>query len=248
MLADMSKPQIIVQDVEGQQRALDSVTDRLIRGGTWKKSRIVVIIPAADMISAQVALSWWNIVFPPNQGVVRIIAQGMEVGDAYSQAIEMILAHPELKNWEYVMTIEHDNLIPADAALKLIEQMELHPEMSAISALYAVKGHGGCFQIWGDINDPNINFRPQVPILDTLMECYGIGMGCALWRMSMLKDDRLDRPLFKTYTGGDGAATQDLKFAMGARKYGYRFGVYTGVRSGHVDITGEFGEGKGFVW
>lgn len=242
------KPQILVQDVEGQQRALDSVSDRLIKGGTWKKQRTIVIIPAADMIPAQVALSWWNIVFPPNQGCVRLIAQGMEVGDAYSSAIDMILSHPELRTWEYVMTIEHDNTVPPDAALALIEQMELHPEMSAISALYFCKGHGGSAQIWGDISDPNINFRPQVPRPNTLQECYGIGMGCALWRLSMLKDERIPRPLFKTYKESNGAATQDLAFAMNARKFGYRFGVYTGVRSGHVDVDGSFGEGKGYVW
>ena len=48
------------------------------------------------MISAKVALSHWNLIFPPNNGVFRMLCLGMEVGDAYSQAIEQILAHPDL--------------------------------------------------------------------------------------------------------------------------------------------------------
>ena len=41
--------------------------------------------------------------------------------------------------------------------------MEDHPEFAAIGGLYFTKGPGGCSQIWGDIKDPILNFRPQVP-------------------------------------------------------------------------------------
>ena len=54
----------------------------------------------------------------------------MEVGDAYSQAIDGILAHPDIKDWEYVLTMEHDNLPPADGLVRLIERMEEHPELA----------------------------------------------------------------------------------------------------------------------
>ena len=53
-----------------------------------------MILPAADSIPAKVALSHWNIAFPPNNGVARLLALGMEVGEAYSTAIEQIIAHP----------------------------------------------------------------------------------------------------------------------------------------------------------
>src|SRR5258706_16139033 len=122
------KPALIMQDFGGVNNAdLGSTTARLIRGASWRKQRIVLILPAADLIPAKVALSHWNMVFPPNNGVARILAQGMEVGDAYSTAIEQVLAHPDLGQWEYILTIEHDNMAPPDGVLKLLTQMEAHP-------------------------------------------------------------------------------------------------------------------------
>mgnify|MGYP001580418607 CR=1 FL=1 len=138
------KPQLIIQDFNGvNNNNLDETKARLIKGGSWKQQRTIVILPAADTIPAKVALSHWNLAFPPNNGVVRILAQGMEVGDAYSSAIDGILADPNLSQWEYILTIEHDNAPPADGVIRLIEQMENHPEFSCIGGLYFTKGPGG---------------------------------------------------------------------------------------------------------
>jgi hypothetical protein len=239
------KPQLVIQDMGGLNNSnLEESSSRILRGGSWKKQRVVVILPAADTIPAKVALAFWNLAFPPNNGVVRILALGMEVGDAYSTAIEGVLQHPELSQWEYILTLEHDNAPPPDGVVKLIERMEAHPEYSALSGLYFTKGYGGVAQIWGDIKDPVINFRPQVPDVNGgLVECYGIGMGFALYRMSMFKDKRLRRPWFKTLNGKDGMGlgTQDLYFWSDARKYGYRCAVDCSVRVGHYDLEGKFG-------
>jgi hypothetical protein len=71
---------LIVQDFGGEHnRDLAKTSARLIKGSSWKKQRIVVILPAADTMSTKVALTHWNLIFPPNNGVVRILAQGMEV-------------------------------------------------------------------------------------------------------------------------------------------------------------------------
>ena len=230
------KPQLLVQDFGGAHNASpERTTARLIRGGTWKRQRIVVVIPAADMIPAKVALSHWNLVFPPNNGVVRILAQGMEVGNAYSTALEQVLAHEELGKWEYLLTVEHDNMPPPDGVLKLLERMEQHKEFSCIGGLYFIKGEGGVAQIWGDPKDPILNFRPQVPDPNGgLVECCGTGMGFNLFRLAMFKDAQLRRPWFKTHVS-DGCMTQDLYFWADARKYGYRCAIDCGVKVGHYD-------------
>ncbi len=230
------KPQLVIQDFGGAHNADPERTRaRLIKGASWKRQRIVVIIPAGDSIPAKVALSHWNLGFPPNNGVVRILAQGMEVGDAYSTAIEGILAHPELSQWEYNLTLEHDNMPPNDGVVKLLERMEAHPEFSCIGGLYFTKGEGGVAQIWGDPKDPQVNFRPLAPVAGELVECCGTGMGFNLWRMSMFKDDRLRKPWFKTLSGKDGAATQDLYAWGDFRKYGYRCAIDCAVTVGHYD-------------
>lgn len=239
------KPQLVALEMGGKNNEdLNKTNARLLKGASWKKQRIIVILPAADMVPAKCMLSWWNLAFPPNNGVVKILAQGMEVGDAYSTAIENILANEELKKWEYVLTLEHDNAPPSNGVVKLVDEMENHPEFSCIGGLYFTKGEGGCAQIWGDIKDPVLNYRPQPPdVSGGLMECYGTGMGFNLWRLKMFKDDRIKKPWFKTLNGIDnkGIGTQDLAFWSEARKYGYRCAIDCSVKVGHYDFEGKFG-------
>lgn len=217
------KSQLIVQDLGGKHNTnFENTRARLLKGGSWKKQRVVVIIPAGDLMPAKVALALWNLVFPPNNGVVRILAQGMEVGDAYSTAIKQVIEHPELSKWEYILTIESDNIPPQDGVVSLIAQMEAHPEFACIGGLYFTKGETGVPQIWGDPKDPVINFRPQLPIAGKLVECCGTGMGFNLWRLSMFKDKQLRQPWFKTIAGKEGIGTQDLYAWGDFRKHGYR--------------------------
>lgn len=231
------KPQLVMQDFGGKHNEdIDQTQSRLLKGGSWKKQRIILILPAGPSIPAKAALSHWNLMFPPNQGVVKILAQGMEVGDAYSTAIEQIIAHPDLSQWEYILTLEHDNLPPSDGVIRLLEQMEAHPEFACIGGLYFTKGAGGVAQIWGDPKDPVLNFRPQVPKTGQLVECCGTGMGFNLWRLSMFKDSRLRKPWFKTIAGKEGLGTQDLHFWGDARKYGYRCAIDCGIGVGHLDV------------
>lgn len=233
--------QLIIQDFAGFHNNDPGTGARLMKGASWKRQRIIVIIPAGDAIPAKVYLSHLNLGFPPNNGVMRILAQGQEVGEAYTNAIESILAHPELSQWEYILTIEHDNMAPADGVIKLLEQMEAHPEYSCIGGLYFTKGYGGVAQIWGDPSDPVTNFRPLPPDPNGgLVECCGTGQGFNLFRLSMFKDERLRRPWFKTLKGKDGFATQDLYFWGDARKYGYRCAIDCSVKVGHYDAAADF--------
>ena len=216
------------EDIEGSFH-------RIMEGASWKKQRIVVILPAAKDIPTKVSLAHWALLFPPNQPVFRIAAIGKEVGEAYSDTIQSVLDHPELSQWEFILTIEHDNVPPADGLLKLVKQMDAHPEFSCIGGLYWTKGVGGAPQIWGDPADPVLNFRPQPPRVGELVECCGTGMGFNLWRMSMFKDERLRRPWFKTIAGEEGVGTQDLYAWSDFRKHGHRCAVDCSVLVGHYD-------------
>lgn len=229
-------PEIISFGVAGRHNEnIEAATSRIIAGATWKHQRIIVLVPSAKAIPAKVALSHWSLIFPPNNAVYRMLCLGHEVGMAYSAGIDAVLNHPELSTWEYVLTIEHDNMPPATGVLDLIKSMQAHQEFACIGGLYWTKGEGGVPQIWGDPADPLLNFRPQVPRPNTVQECCGTGMGFNLWRISMLKDKNLPRPLFKTIAGASGVGTQDLQFWKDARKWGYRCAVDTSVPVGHYD-------------
>lgn len=242
------KPQLVT-DLSGLHNAdLHKTRTRLLKGGSWKKQRIVTILPAADLVPAKCALSWWNLAFPPNNGVVKWLAQGMEVGDAYSSAIEQILAHPDLSQWEYLLCLEHDNAPPGDGVIRLVEQMESHPEFAAIGGLYFTKGEGGCAQIWGDPKDATPNFRPQLPDPSGgLVECCGTGQGFTMFRLAMFKDPRLRKPWFVTQRK-NGVSTQDLYFWSDARKYGYRCAIDCSIRVGHYDHDGKLGGIADMMW
>jgi hypothetical protein len=131
---------LIIQDFEGVHNVDPNRSRaRLIKGASWKRQRVIVILPAADMVPAKCVLTWWNLAFPPNNGVAKIVALGQEVGEAYSNAIDEILRHPELSQWEYILSLEHDNAVPSDGVIKLIEGLEAHPELAALSGLYWTK-------------------------------------------------------------------------------------------------------------
>lgn len=217
---------------------LAASTARVIEGGTWKRQRTVMLLPAAKTVSAKCALSWMSLITPPNQGFVRWLLLGDEVGVAYSNAIAAILAHPELSTWEYILTVEHDNAPPTDGLIQLIKQMEAHSEYACIGGLYWLKGPGGQPQIWGDPKDPIPNYRPQPPRPGELVECNGTGMGFNLWRISMFKDEKIPKPWFRTKASKEeGAGTQDLAFWDEARKYGYRCAIDCSVLVGHHDVA-----------
>jgi len=239
------KPELLIQDLQTIGRhngGIGKTRSRLSEAASWKRQRIIVILPAGKDIPTKVALTHWNLAFPPNNPVVRMLAVGMEVAEAYSTAIEQILAHPELSTWEYVLTIEHDNMPPGDGVLRLLERMEANPRYSCIGGLYFLKGFGGCAQIWGDPKDPVLNFRPQLPDANGgLVECCGTGMGFNLWRLKMFKDKKLRWPWFVTQRK-NGLATQDLYAWTDLRKHGYRCAIDCGVKVGHYDAEG------GVVW
>src|SRR5688500_18029337 len=96
-------PQIIMPDVGAHNRDLGRSRDRLMRGNTYKDLSTVCLIPTRGVIPARVVQSWFGLMTPMNQKFIRMFMSGMEVGDAYSQAITHILNTPQLCDWPYVL-------------------------------------------------------------------------------------------------------------------------------------------------
>lgn len=235
--------QIISSYSGGMNNAdLDKTISRLKKQGAYKDLSTVIIIPAYGQVPTKAVAAWWNLMTPPNQKIVKLFAVGMEVGKAYSECIESILAHPDLCKFKYILTMEHDNIPPPDGLIKLLERMEENPQFSCIGGLYYTKGAGGVAQIWGNPNEHPLNFKPQLPDKDGgLVECSGTGMGFNVFRVEMFKDQRIARPLFETTCDAkNGMFTQDLKFWQEARKYGYTSAIDCSVKVGHYSLEEDF--------
>jgi len=237
-------PQIVSAYADGSHNAnLKETIARLEAEGAYKDLSTIIIIPSIGAVPTKVVASWMQMYSPPNQRVARLFAVGMEVGEAFSRTIESILANPDLAKYKYIVTLETDNVPPADGLVRLVTQMHRNPEYAAIGGLYFTKGPGGQPQIWGDPADPVLNFRPQKPDVNGgLVECCGTGMGFTAFRLEMFKDERIPKPWFKTCASiQEGVYTQDLKFWSGARPYGYRCAIDCSIRVGHHDHEGKFG-------
>lgn len=243
------EPQIVSSYDGGKHNAdIEETIKRMKKEGSYKDLSCIWVTPAFGQIPTKAVASWLNTYAPPNGKFVRMFAMGMEVGAAFSTIVEQILAHPELKNFKYLITVEHDNIIPPDGIVKLLSHMHNHPEFATISGLYYTQGPGGVAQIWGDPKDPVLNFRPQPPDPNGgLVECVGTGMGFAAWRLDQFKLEGHEKPFFKTQTE-NGVSTQDLYYWRNARKLGLRCAVACDVKVGHYDLTGARGGIEDFTW
>lgn len=234
------EPQIVIQDVEGLHNTSD-YRRRLREAKTYQDLSTIQVVATRGVISAKVVQSWQNLMTPMNQKFMRMYIIGYEVGEAYNQAINSILSHPDLSNWQYILTLEEDNMPPPDGMLKLYEGMD---DFDVVGGLYWTKGEGGQPMIYGDPYAIPENFIPQMPRENTIQHCAGLGMGFNLFKMSIFKDDRVPKPWFKTlqtYTPGVGAAamTQDLYFFQNIKKLGYKVACHTGCKVGHYDIQND---------
>jgi hypothetical protein len=237
----MNEPKIYMPDTGYHNKDLDVSVDRLEKAKSYQDLSTIIICPTRGQIPARVVQSWMGLMRPMNQKVIGpLFAIGMEVGQAYTSMFEMILNNPDLSQWKYILTIEEDNMPPADGLLKLYESMDKY---DVVQGLYWTKGEGGQPMIYGSPGVMPKNFTPQKPIPDTVMECNGLGMGFNLFKIDIFKNKDLAKPWFKTVQevvqGGARAYTQDLYFFENAAKCGFRFACDCRVKVGHFDYTND---------
>jgi hypothetical protein len=239
----------------------------LIEGSTYKDSSTVIVIPTRGkykmvvkdekgaekdvvvegLIDKRVVSAWQALISPMNQKRAMLFTSGHEVGQAYDAMIQTILAHPELKNWKYVMTLEDDNIPPPDAQLRLLESIEKFG-YDAVSGLYFTKGEISMPMAYGDPAEYQrtgvLDFRPrdvrEALAAGQIMPVNGIAMGCALWRMSLFRE--IPSPWYVTLNDfipnkGTVGMTQDLSFCRKAREAGKRFATDMRVKVGHLDVS-----------
>jgi hypothetical protein len=218
-----------------------------IPGSTYQDASTVIVIPTRGMVPDPVISKWLGLIAPMNQKRAILFASGQEVGKAYNAMIKMILAHPELSKWKYVMTLEDDNLQPPDAQIRLLESIEWG-NYDAVSGLYFTKGEHNMPMAYGDPAEYQrtgvLDFRPrdvrEALAAGQVMPVNGIAMGCGLWRMQFFRD--IPEPWYVTVSDvvpGKGVVgfTQDLYCCERAVRAGKKFAVDMRVHVGHMDVN-----------
>lgn len=246
-----NEPMMPIAEVTAKLQSAGLGFDRveLLHGSTFTDTSTVILIPTRGMVSHRVVTSIMGLISPMNtRGRAILFVTGDEVGHAYNRMIEQVIAHPVFSTWKYILTLEDDNIQPADAHIRLLESITLDGGFDAVSGLYFTKGDYGMPMAYGDPEHyrrtGQLTFEPR----DTLqainkgqvMEVNGIAMGCALWRMDLFKNSK--GPWFVTVNDvipekGPMLMTQDLYFCRRARESGKRFAVDCRVKVGHLDIN-----------
>lgn len=233
-----------IEENQGEHNLkIDDSIHRLVSGNTYKDLSTVCLIPTRGLVHCRVIQSWFSMMKPMNQKFTQIFMENMEVADAYNAGIKIILSHPELSKWKYILTMEEDNMPPPDGLLKLYENIDKY---DVVGGLYWTKGEEGQPMIYGEPDTDN--FIPQVPIVNSIQPCNGLGMGFNLYRTDLFKElitsEELNDPdpqWFKTlqeYDPNTGIKmyTQDLYFYQNLKKKGFKVACDTRVRVGHFSV------------
>jgi len=234
------KPEIILPYAPGAHNAdLEKTNARLTASQSYKDLSTVIVTPTRGgrSLCPRFVSSIMGLMRPMNQKCYGpVFLSGMEVGNAFNSAVEMILGNPELSKFKFLFTIEDDNIIPPDGLLRLYESIR---EYDVVGSLYWTKGEMGQPMIYGDPDQQPLNFVPQKVKPGTVQRCNGTGMGATLFKMDLFR--KIPKPWFQTiqdWSPNSGARgyTQDLAFYEKVCRMGGKIAVDTRVKTGHLDI------------
>lgn len=219
-------------------------TIELVKGDTYRNCSTVVIVPTRGMIHNQVVHSWVSLAKPMNQKTAMLFVSGDEVGVAYNRAIASILDGSQYGDFQYVLTLEDDNIIPASALLLLLQSIKNY---DAVGGLYHMKSGMNVPMAFGKPENGPEDFYPvdltEGMLANSVVPVNGVACGCTLWRLDLFR--KIERPWFQTWTRFTAddtveVMTQDIFFCKKALAAGAKFAIDTRVRVGHIDIkTGQ---------
>jgi len=220
--------------------------DRVVEGDSYKDRSLIMIMPGYKPLATAVWASFLNLLTPANHQLYRMYMSNYEVGQAYEEALGIIMSDPNLSKFSYILTVEADNIVPPMAVMQMFEDMDASG-VDVLGAMYWVKGPGGAPMAYGKFGEVPHSFKPFIPTPHSVSRVNGVGMGCTLFKTEIFR--KISRPWFKTYqewtphVGMESLATQDLFFARKAvAEAGIKFAVTTNVLVGHLD------EKTGIVW
>jgi len=235
------EPRILVGESVGKHNEdLDKAVERVDKSKMYQDQSTIIICPTRGMFPTRVVQSWMKLLKPMNQVVAGpIFAESMQVDSAYNSLIKYILNNPYLSKFKYVLTIEEDNLPPADGLLKLYESMDKY---DVVSGLYWSKSENGFPMLFGDPDTDKFDSKPLVPKPGEVQPAAALGMGFNLFKLDMFRN--IEEPWFKTVQDVDPiygitTMTQDFYFYRKAAEKGYKFACDNRVLVGHLDTKND---------
>jgi hypothetical protein len=151
----------------------------------------------------------------PELEVVLLTPQRMEISTARNVAIEIAIQ----KECDLFFWLDDDTMCQSDTLVRLIKRLEEHPEISAISPRYYVRGFPFYPMAFHSKECSESQWELKKDEIDTtgdgLMECRALGNGCTMTRMSVFKSLVQSCEAREWYRTGKGF-TEDVYFAYKA--------------------------------
>jgi hypothetical protein len=229
------EPRILGENTIGLHNTnLEQSIERVEKSKMYKDLSTVIICPTRGLFPTRIVQSWMKLLKPMNQLVAGpIFAESMQVDEAYNSLIEYILNNDYLKKFKYILTIEEDNMPPADGLLRLYESID---DYDVVGGLYWSKSKEAFPMLFGDPDKGSQDSTPLVPILNTVQRANALGMGFNLFKLDMFR--HIEKPWFKTVeisnpAEGTSVMTQDFYFYRKAGGLGYKFACDNRILVGH---------------
>ena len=138
---------------------------------------------------------------------------------------------------DYILMYDDDMLLPADMVIRMLEDMEQHPEIDILAPLAFMRNppHYPVMYIVTEGYDAQRHqdyyfneIQKKYP-RNKLVECDAVGFGAVIIRMDMVK--RMQEPYFMSTT----ATGEDIMFCTNARKQAQaRVFMDTRIKLGHI--------------
>lgn len=230
------EPRILTENTVGLHNTnLEQSIERVEKSKMYKDLSTIIICPTRGLFPTRVVQSWMKLIRPMNQVVAGpIFAESMQVDEAYNALISYILNNDYLKKFKYILTIEEDNLPPADGLIKLYESID---EYDVVGGLYWSKTENGFPMMFGDPSNGIYDSAPQIPKYGEVVKVNALGMGFNLFKLDMFK--QIEGPWFKTVEQEDGLMTQDFYFYRKAAEKGFICACDCRILVGHLDTKND---------
>lgn len=180
------------------------------------------------------AFSFHSLHPPMDYNVEYAMVKGKKVDEARNQIAQTAVD----KNIKYLFFIDEDVTVPAHAIRQLIYHMEHFPKVGVAGGIYCHKSPPAMPMVFrGNGAGPYWDWK-----IGEVFDVSGIGMGCTLVRVDMLKT--LEKPWFKTidsveaYMNGVPMGelwTEDLYFCDKVTKAGFNVIADGGLLCDHWD-------------
>ncbi len=212
--------------------------------GTHKRATFLTAIPTLGMVPIEWAIVFGRMQFPVNCSSSAMAIKNMEVGVARNYIAELLVdMNPQP---EYLFFLGDDMLPSWNSFLLLYEEMA-KGEWDILSGLYHMKAP--------DTMPIPVTWRNDIKgcmkagthyQVGEVVPVDVVGLDFAIIKSSIFS--KMGKaPWFKTADSTDmmkdngyvEVFTEDVYFCRKAKEHGFKIGVHTGVRVGHLFKTGE---------